>query len=226
MPATLAAGPRTLPKPPWSVTPWLVPEDPDTPHEPAVLRDLRCLPVHCNPLPVCQTAMAARACRARCWTSQAPAPPVTRPTLDKTRTYRLLCSTEDSKSICPLSFPSPLLLWPVPHPPLVNQSSAVEARQIAQQRAQITPRDQQTSLGKLSYQYQHQGTAFFFSRPELRLSGTPVTRPPPEPPPAAEEGTADSDPDAKTKTVPWTNAVSSPQTTHPPTPVVNQPGDT
>ena len=146
--------------------------------------------------------------------------------LQLTRTYRLLCSIEDSKSICPLSFPSLLFLWPVPHPPLANQNSAVEARQIAQQRAQITPRDQQTSLGKLSYQYQHQGTAFFFSRPELRLSGTPVTRPPPEPPPAAEEGTADSDPDAKTKTVPWTNAVSPPLTTHSPTPVVNQPGDT
>ena len=43
-----------------------------------------------------------------------------------------------------------------------------------------------------------------------------MTRPPPEPPPAAEEGTADSDPDVKNKTVPWTNAVGPP---------LNQPGD-
>ena len=45
--------------------------------------------------------------------------------LDKT--YRLLYSTEDSKSNRMMSFPFLLFLWPVPQPHLASQTSAVEA---------------------------------------------------------------------------------------------------
>ena len=169
--------------------------------------------------------------------AQATAPPTTRPIPDKTRTipdkiscllsalrlrggtlsprshqlnltYRLLCSTEDSKSICLMSFPFLLFLWPVSHPPLANKTSAVEAKQIAQHSAQVTHRGQQTSPGKQSYQPQNRDTAICFNRSELRLFGTPLTRPPPEPPPAAGEGNPEPDPDIKTKTEPRTNAAS------------------
>ena len=126
-----------------------------------------------------------------CLPAQATAPPTARPVSDKSsylmsalrlrgrtvsprshqlnETYRLLHSTEDSKSICPMSFPFLLFLWPVPHLPLANQTSAVETKQIAHHRAQAIPRGQQTSPGKTSTGPLNIDTASSFTRSALKL---------------------------------------------------------
>ena len=137
------------------------------------------------------------------------------------KTYRLLCSTEDSKSFCLMSFPFLLFLWHVSHPPLANQTSAVEAKQIAQHKAQVTPRGQQTSPGKISTEPQNMDTALSFPRSALKLPKTTRARPPPEPPPP-EDRIAEPDPDIKTQTTDshyrppltghslWTSTLSAP----------------
>ena len=73
--------------------------------------------------------------------------------------------------------------------------TTMEAQQTTQQRVQEYIRHQHTSPGKISFQPQNRDTAICFNRSELKLSGTSLTRPPPEPTPAAEEGTAEPDPD-------------------------------
>ena len=107
----------------------------------------------------------------------------------------------------PTPWPSPPL-WPVSHPSLPRPlpkpppSSSKWMGEISrmdnnyldindlEQESHLTTEahtqsGQQTSSGKPSYQPQNLETAFYCDRSALRLPETPLTRPPPEPPPAA-----------------------------------------